>query len=81
MNTCSTERREHFRVGDLEQLPCPHDSFGAVADINAFQFADEKARALADARRVSSAIRARPDNCASSQCIVAARVRSRVSTP
>lgn len=42
-----------FRVGDLEALPWPEDSFDAVTGFSAFQFADDKALALAEARRVS----------------------------
>lgn len=42
-----------FRVGDLEALPWPNDSFDVVTSFNAFQFADDKAQALAEARRVS----------------------------
>ncbi|CAN5659499.1 hypothetical protein BH18CHL1_BH18CHL1_03980 [soil metagenome] len=40
-----------FRVGDVEALPWPDDSFDAVAGINAFQFADDKERALWEAGR------------------------------
>ena len=42
-----------FRVGDLEALPWPDESFDVVTGFNAFQFADDKARALAEAGRVS----------------------------
>jgi hypothetical protein len=42
-----------FRVGDLEALPWPDQSFDVVTGFNAFQFADDKIRALAEARRVS----------------------------
>jgi SAM-dependent methyltransferase len=42
-----------FRVGDLEALPWPVDSFDAVTGFSAFQFADDKVRALTEARRVS----------------------------
>lgn len=42
-----------FRVGDLEALPWPDDSFDVVAGFSSFQFADDKARALREARRVS----------------------------
>ena len=42
-----------FRVGDLEALPWPDDSFDLVTGFSAFQFADDKARALTEARRVS----------------------------
>jgi SAM-dependent methyltransferase len=41
-----------FRVGDLEALPWPDDSFDLVAGFSAFQFAEDKVRALAEARRV-----------------------------
>ena len=42
-----------FRVGDLEWLPWPDASFDWVTGFNCFQFADDKARALAEAGRVS----------------------------
>jgi hypothetical protein len=40
-------------VGELETLPWPDESFDVGTGFNAFQFADDKARALAEARRVS----------------------------
>jgi SAM-dependent methyltransferase len=42
-----------FRVGDLEALPWPDDSFDIVTGFSSFQFADDKSRALGEARRVS----------------------------
>jgi hypothetical protein len=42
-----------FRVGDLEALPWLEDSFDVVTGFSAFQFADDKVRALTEARRVS----------------------------
>jgi hypothetical protein len=42
-----------FRMGDLEALPWPENSFDAVTGFSSFQFADDKVRALAEARRVS----------------------------
>lgn len=42
-----------FRVGDIEALPWSNDSFDWVTGFNAFQFADDKARALSEAKRVS----------------------------
>ena len=42
-----------FRVGDLEALPWPEDSFDVVTGFSAFQFADDKVRALIEARRTS----------------------------
>jgi SAM-dependent methyltransferase len=42
-----------FRVGDLEALPWPENSFDVVTGFSSFQFADDKVRALAEARRVS----------------------------
>ena len=42
-----------FRVGDLEALPWADDSFDAVTGFSAIQFADDKVRALTEARRVS----------------------------
>lgn len=43
-----------FRVGDIEALPWPDDTFDAVTGFNCFQFADDKAQALAEASRVST---------------------------
>jgi SAM-dependent methyltransferase len=43
-----------FRVGDLEALPWPEDSFDVVTGFSAFQFADDKVRALTEAWRVSA---------------------------
>jgi SAM-dependent methyltransferase len=42
-----------FRAGDIEALPWEDDSFDVVAGLSAFQFADDKVRALREARRVS----------------------------
>jgi SAM-dependent methyltransferase len=42
-----------FRVGDLEVLPWPDGAFDVVTGFASFQFAADKARALAEARRVS----------------------------
>ncbi len=42
-----------FRVADLEALPWPDASFDVVTGFSAFQFADDKVRALVEARRVS----------------------------
>jgi SAM-dependent methyltransferase len=42
-----------FRTGDLEALPWPDDLFEVVTGFSAFQFADDKIRALTEARRVS----------------------------
>lgn len=42
-----------FQTGDLEALPWPDDSFDLVTGFSAFQFADDKIRALSEARRVS----------------------------
>jgi SAM-dependent methyltransferase len=42
-----------FRTGDLEELPWPDDSFDAVTGFSAFQFAEDKVRALNEATRVS----------------------------
>jgi SAM-dependent methyltransferase len=42
-----------FRVGDVEALPWPSDSFDVVTGFSSFQFADDKVRAFAEARRVS----------------------------
>lgn len=42
-----------FRAGDIESLPWEDDSFDLVTGFSAFQFADDKVRALREARRVS----------------------------
>ena len=42
-----------FRAGDIEVLPWEDDSFDLVTGFSAFQFADDKVRALREARRVS----------------------------
>ena len=42
-----------FRTGDIEALPWGDDSFDVVTGFSAFQFADDKVRALREARRVS----------------------------
>lgn len=43
----------NFRVGDLEALPWPDGSFDVATGFSAFQFADDKVRALTEAHRVS----------------------------
>lgn len=45
-----------FRVGDFETLPWPDNAFDLVTGFSAFQFADNKKRALVEARRVASDI-------------------------
>jgi SAM-dependent methyltransferase len=42
-----------FRAGDIESLPWDDDSFDLVTGFSAFQFADDKVRALREARGVS----------------------------
>jgi SAM-dependent methyltransferase len=42
-----------LRVGDIEALPWQAGSFDWVTGFNAFQFADDKAKALSEAKRVS----------------------------
>jgi SAM-dependent methyltransferase len=42
-----------FRAGDIEALPWENDSFDVVTGFSAFQFADDKVRALREAARVS----------------------------
>lgn len=42
-----------LRVGDLKALPWPDDAFDIVTGFSSFQFADDHAVALAEARRVS----------------------------
>jgi SAM-dependent methyltransferase len=46
-------RLANLLVGDLEALPWPDRSFDVVTGFSTFQFADNHAAALADARRVS----------------------------
>jgi SAM-dependent methyltransferase len=41
-----------FRVGDMDTLPWPDDSFDAVTGFNSFQFARNPVTALVDVRRV-----------------------------
>jgi SAM-dependent methyltransferase len=43
----------HLRVGDLEALPYPDDTFDVVTGFNAFQFAGDLTAALREARRVA----------------------------
>jgi SAM-dependent methyltransferase len=42
-----------FRVGEMERLPWPDDSFDVVTGFNAFQFAADQVVALREARRVA----------------------------
>ncbi len=42
-----------FRIGDLEALPYPDDSFDLVTGFNAFQYAADQTAALLEARRVA----------------------------
>jgi SAM-dependent methyltransferase len=42
-----------FRAGDVEELPWEEDAFDVTTGFSAFQFADDKVRALSEARRVS----------------------------
>ncbi len=42
-----------FRAGDIEALPWEDDTFDVVTGFSAFQFADDKVRALREARWVS----------------------------
>jgi SAM-dependent methyltransferase len=42
-----------FQVGDIEALPWEDDSFDVVTGFSAFQFADDKVRALREAARVT----------------------------
>jgi SAM-dependent methyltransferase len=51
----SRSPRADLRVGDIESLPWPDDSFDVVTGFSTFQFADHHTRALAEARRVSRA--------------------------
>lgn len=43
-----------FRVGDFESLPWREGSFDVVTGLSSFQFADDKVRVLAEARRVAT---------------------------
>lgn len=45
-----------FRVGDIETLPWEDGSFDVVTGFSAFQFADDSARALEEAARVSRGV-------------------------
>lgn len=45
-----------FRVGDIESLPWEDGSFDLVVGLSAFQFADDKVRALSEAARVSRGV-------------------------
>ena len=45
-----------FRVGDIEKLPWEDGSFDLVTGFSAFQFADDKVRALGEAARVSRGV-------------------------
>jgi SAM-dependent methyltransferase len=45
-----------FRVGDIEALPWEDGSFDVVTGFSAFQFADDKVRALGEAARVSRGV-------------------------
>jgi SAM-dependent methyltransferase len=49
----SRSPRADLRVGDFEALPWPDGSFDVVTGFSTFQFADDHARALGEARRVS----------------------------
>jgi SAM-dependent methyltransferase len=60
-----------FRVGDLENLPWPDNTFDVVTGFNAFQYATDVVNALAEARRVARpggrvamAVLGRPEECA-----------------
>jgi SAM-dependent methyltransferase len=45
-----------FRVGEIEQLPYDDDAFDVVTGFNAFQYAADPARAVAEARRVGRVV-------------------------
>jgi SAM-dependent methyltransferase len=53
----ASERTPHsdFRVGGMEDLPFPNETFDVVTGLNAFQYAANPARALQEARRVAYA--------------------------
>jgi SAM-dependent methyltransferase len=44
------------RVGDLESLPWPDDTFDLVTGFSSFQFAENKVRALSEAKRTSRGV-------------------------
>lgn len=50
---CERTPQGSFRVGDLEALPWPDDAFDLVTGFSSFQFANDKVRALSEARRAS----------------------------
>jgi len=50
-----------FRVGDLEDLPFPGESFDAVTGFNAYQFATNPVAALSAAGRAVVEVSGRPD--------------------
>lgn len=45
--------RSEFRVGEMEALPYPDNTFDAVTGLNSFQYAANPVRALRDAQRVA----------------------------
>lgn len=45
-----------LRVGDLESLPWPNDTFDVVTGFSSFQFAADKVTALSEARRASRGV-------------------------
>jgi SAM-dependent methyltransferase len=67
-----------FRVGDMEDLPWPDDSFDVVTGFNSFFFAADLGRALREARRVARAggeaamtVFGRPERCESTPMFAA----------
>ena len=52
-----------FRVGDLEALPWPDDTFDVVTGFSAFQFAQDNVWGLVEARRVSGGPGLRQKSC------------------
>jgi SAM-dependent methyltransferase len=65
-------RAGDFRVGDMEALPWPDDSFDVVTGFNSFFFAADLVRVLREARRVARAggavamtVFGRPERCES----------------
>jgi SAM-dependent methyltransferase len=67
-----------FRVGDMEALPWPDDSFDVVTGFNSFFFAADLVRALREARRVARpggtvalTVFGRPERCESTPMFAA----------
>ena len=69
-----------FRMGDMEHLPWPDDSFDVVTGFNSFFIAPDMVAALAEARRVArpggriaTTVFGRPDHCESTSLFATLR--------